>query len=79
MSLWGLALPVCFASFVTAHLAIAAGLMQRAPRWRGWLVLLPPAAPAALYFALKERMHIRGGVWALSLLGYSLALASAYM
>ncbi len=79
MSLWGLALPVCFASFLTAHLAIATGLMQRAPRWRGWLLLLPPAVPSALYFALKERMYIRGSLWGVSLAGYLLALAGAYM
>jgi hypothetical protein len=74
----GLGLVLCFACLLTVHLAIAVELFARAPRWRGLLTLVPPLAPLAAYWALKERMYIRGGLWGVSLVGYLLLLGAAY-
>ena len=53
---------------VTAHVAIAAGLLARAPRWRAAAALaLPPLAP---YWALRERMRVRAGAWIASVAVY---------
>jgi hypothetical protein len=75
----GLGLLLCFACLITVHLAIAVALLGRPPRWRGLLSLLPPFAPFTVYWALKERMYIRGGLWGVSLVGYLLLLGAAYM
>ena len=62
------AMIVAFASGVTAHVAIAAGLLARAPRWRAAAALaLPPLAP---YWALRERMRVRAGAWIASVAVY---------
>jgi hypothetical protein len=79
MGVVGLGLLLCFACLLTVHLAIAVGLLRRFPRWRGWVSLLPPLAPFAIYWALKENMHIRAGLWGVSLVGYLLLLSVAYM
>lgn len=78
MSLLGVVLVVFFAALMTLQLAIAVGLSQRIPRWRGLAALLPPLAPLAVYWALKERMYIRGALWGSSLLGYAIASFIAY-
>jgi hypothetical protein len=78
MSLLGALLVVFFAALMTLQLAIAVGLLQRLPRWRGLAALLPPLAPLAVYWALKEKMYIRSGLWGSSLLGYAIAAFAAY-
>ena len=63
-----------FAALLTTHVAIVASLLRRAPRWRGLVALLPPVAPLAVYWALRERMYLRGALWVLGLLVYLAAL-----
>jgi hypothetical protein len=78
MSLFGVLLVLFFAALLTLQLAIAVGLLQRAPRWRGLVGLLPPLAPLTVYWALKERMYIRCALWGSSLLGYVIVSIAAY-
>jgi len=78
MGLVGVGLLFSFASLVTVHLAIAVALLGRRPRWRGWLSLLPPVAPFTVYWAFKEKMYVRAGLWGSSLVGYALLLTTAY-
>lgn len=78
MSLLGVFLVLFFAALLTLQLAIAVGLFQRPPRWRGVAGLLPPLAPLAVYWALKEKMYIRSALWGSSLLGYAIAAIVAY-
>ena len=57
-----------FALLVTAHVALAAGLLARKPWLRALLAFfVPPAAP---YFGIRERMWVRSIVWMLSLAVY---------
>jgi hypothetical protein len=79
IGLTGVGLLFCFACWVTTHLAIAVALLGRHPRFRGLLSLLPPLAPLALYWAVRERMYVLGGLWGASLVAYLLCLRAAYM
>lgn len=66
---------VAFALFVTAHVAITYGLAFRQPRWRapvGFLV-----APLAAYWAWRERMKVRTGIWLGALVIYVVAIMIA--
>ena len=66
-----LSLLLSFAILVTAHVALAAGLTRRNPRWRGPVsFLLPPLAP---YWGMEAGMKKRAGVWVGALCVYSLA------
>jgi hypothetical protein len=61
-------LVVAFASLVTAHVAIVAGLAVRSPRWRA-----PAAAvvfPLAPYWGGRAGMHVRSVVWIVSAVAY---------
>jgi hypothetical protein len=60
-----------FALFVTAHVAIAYGLLSRPPRWRAPVALL--IAPLGVYWAWRERMRIRSYVWIGALALYVIA------
>jgi hypothetical protein len=62
---------VAFALLVTVHCAIAFGLVQRPPRSQAFLAFL--VLPLAPYFALREKMTFRGGLWIVSALAYGLA------
>jgi hypothetical protein len=65
-------LVVAFASLVTAHVAIVAGLAVRPPRWRA-----PAAAivfPLAPYWAGRAGMHARSVVWIFSAAAYLVCL-----
>lgn len=64
-------LVVAFALLFTAHAAIAYGLVQRQPRWRAPLAFL--VAPLAPYWAWRERMRVRAGLWLSSLVLYVIA------
>ena len=70
-------LVLAFAAFVTAHVALAAGVLARGPWWRGIVALLvPPAAPWLGHAAgLRGRTFAWWGALAL----YAGALASAYV
>ena len=66
-------LVVGFATFVTAHVALAFRLTVRArPRWRGPLALfLPPLAPL---WGFREGFRRNASIWLGSLLVYVVAL-----
>ncbi len=60
-----------FAALVTAHIAIAWGLLWRAPRYRALVALVVP--PLAPYWAWREHMRVRAGIWAGALVLYVIA------
>jgi hypothetical protein len=61
-------LVVAFATLVTAHVTILAGLLVREPRWRALAAfLVPPLAPA---WAARGGMAGRAGVWVASEIAY---------
>ena len=65
-------LVVAFASLVTAHVTLVAGLAGRPPRWRalaGFVVF-----PLALLWARDERMHRRLVLWLASGTAYVVLL-----
>lgn len=62
----GLALVLTFASWLTVHLSITVELFGQPPRWRSALCLLPPLSPVAAYWALRQGMHRRAGLWGAS-------------
>jgi hypothetical protein len=66
-----IALVATSALLVTAHLCIAAGLVRRRPRWRALAALI--VVPLAPWFAARERMWLRVGVWGVGALGYAAA------
>lgn len=71
------ALVLAFASFVTAHVALAARLSLRRPRWRGPLAfVVPPLAP---YWGAAERMTLTSITWVGSLVVYVIALIAAVL
>jgi len=74
----GLALVLCFATWLTVHLAIVVELFASAPRWRAWICLLPPLFPLAAYWALRQGMYRRAAAWGASGLGYLVLLYAAY-
>lgn len=64
-----------FATILTTHLAITFGLARRQPRWRALVAFaVPPFAP---YWAWREQMRARAGLWAASLAVYVVALVLA--
>jgi hypothetical protein len=69
---------LCFASWLTVHLAITVELLGRPPRWRAAICLLPPLTPAAPYWALRQGMYTRAAIWGASCLGYLVLLYAAY-
>lgn len=64
-------LVIAFALFITAHVAITYGLVFRKPRWRAPAALL--IAPLAPYWAWREHMRIRAGIWCAALVLYAVA------
>jgi hypothetical protein len=68
-------LVVSLALFATAHVAIAYGLAWRQPRWRAPVAFL--VAPAAPYWAWREKMRVRAGVWVAALIVYIVATVVA--
>jgi hypothetical protein len=65
-------LVVAFASLVTAHVTLVAGLAARPPRWRALAGLL--VFPLALLWARDERMHRRVVLWVTSAAVYAVLL-----
>lgn len=57
-----------FATFVTAHVALVAGLVARQPRWRAPLALV--VVPLAAYWGFRERMRVRAAFWFAALIIY---------
>lgn len=59
---------LAFATAVTAHVAIAVGLLFRHPRWHAPLAFfLAPLAPA---YAYRAGMHLRATLWIAAALTY---------
>ncbi len=66
---------LAFALFVTAHVAITYGLAFRPPRWRAPVAFV--VAPLAAYWAWRERMKVRAGLWMAALALYVVAMMIA--
>lgn len=66
---------LAFALLVTAHLAIVVGLVAKTPRWRGLVALV--VAPLAPYWAWREHMRVRAGIWAVGVVLYVISLIVA--
>ena len=64
-----------FATLLTAHVTLVAGLVARRPRWRGALALV--IVPLAPYWGFRERMKARAVVWTAALAIYAVALIVA--
>ena len=73
-------LTLSFATLLTTHLTLAYGLI-RVPgqSWKGILVLLPPFAPLAPYWAYQQRLRCRVWVWGGSLGVYVTALLLSFL
>ena len=69
------AVVLAFAFLVTAHLAIVVGLVAKTPKWRALVALV--FAPLAPYWAWREHMRVRAGLWAAGLVVYVIALILA--
>ncbi len=54
-------LVLAFATLVTTHLALAAGLTRRHPRWRGPVALV--VVPLAPWWGAHDRMLVRSVLW----------------
>jgi len=68
-------LVLAFATLISAHVAIAYGLLKQSPRWRAALAfLVPPLAP---YWALRLGMMVRGTVWVAAVIAYATFLGLA--
>jgi hypothetical protein len=64
-----------FGLLVTAHVALAVGLLLRSPRWRGLVALVVP--PLALYWGWEAQMRLRAALFALGLATYAMALTAS--
>jgi hypothetical protein len=69
------AIVASFAAFVTAHIALAVGLVGRKPRARGLVALF--IMPLAPYFGIREKMWARSILWAAALVAYLAARVAA--
>jgi hypothetical protein len=61
------ALVLSFASLVTVHAAIVAGLARRRPRWRAALALIAP--PLAPWWGYRD-MRVRVALWVAGAIAY---------
>ena len=68
-------LVLAFATLVTAHVALAAGLSARAPRWRGAVALVVP--PLAPWWGWRTRLRARTALWMTAAAIYLALLAFA--
>lgn len=58
-----------FAVFVTAHVALVYGLLNKKPRWRGLAAIL--VWPVAPVWGLQTGMRFRSAIWIAALLVYA--------
>ncbi len=61
-------LVAAFATFVTVHVALVAGLASRSPRWRSLVAL--PVLPLAPYWGIRAEMYARVVLWLASAAAY---------
>jgi hypothetical protein len=69
-------LVVAFASLLTAHVALVAGLAVRSPWWRAPIAAV--VLPLAPYWGGRAGMHARSVVWVVSALAYGVGRWIAY-
>jgi len=70
-----IALVGAFAVLSSAHVALAAGLCLRRPRWRGPLSLI--VFPLAPYWGLRAGMRARTMAWVAAAVVYAIARVAA--
>jgi hypothetical protein len=58
--------------FITAHVTITYGLAWRPPRWRALVAFF--VAPLAPFWAWREHMRFRAGIWGAALVLYIIAM-----
>ncbi len=68
-------LVLAFATLVTVHVTLAAGLGARAPRWRGAVALVVP--PLAPWWGWRTRLRARTVLWIVAAAIYVALLAFA--
>lgn len=68
-------LVLAFATLVTVHVALAAGLAGRTPRWRAPVALVVP--PLAPWWGWRTRMRARTVLWLAAAAVYLALLAFA--
>jgi hypothetical protein len=66
------AIVLSFATFVTAHIALAVGIGTRGPWWRGPTALV--VVPLAPYWGFRAHMRTRAVLWTTALVIYAGAL-----
>jgi hypothetical protein len=66
------ALVVAFATLVTIHTTLVAGLSAQTPRWRALVALL--AVPLAPYWGMKSGMRARAAAWIAAAVAYAVLL-----
>ncbi len=64
-----------FAILATLHVVVVAGLLAHRPRWRGLVALV--VVPLAPYWAMRERMRVRGALWIGAAALYAVARVAA--
>lgn len=65
-------LVLAFAWLLTVHVTIVFGLARKEPKWRAAVALvLPVLAP---YWAFREQMRVRAGLWIGGIVVYVVAL-----
>jgi hypothetical protein len=64
-----------FATLVTVHVALAAGLGARGPWWRAPVSLV--VVPLAPYWGFQQKMRARAVLWAVALIVYVAALVAS--
>jgi hypothetical protein len=63
------AVVIAFATLITAHVTIVAGLAGRPPRWRAIAAFF--VVPMAPYWGVRERMFARSAAWIASAAAYA--------
>ncbi|MFO0737102.1 MAG: hypothetical protein U0270_14535 [Labilithrix sp.] len=65
-------LVLAFAWLVTVHVTIVFGLAKKLPRWRAPVAFFVPVL--APYWAFREHMRVRAGLWVGGVVVYLVAL-----
>ena len=65
-------LVVAFAWLVTVHVTIVFGLAKKDPKWRAAVAFIVPVL--APYWAFKEQMRVRAGLWVGGIVVYLIAV-----
>jgi hypothetical protein len=67
---------VAFATLVTVHVTLAAGIARRESRWRGLVALV--VVPLAPWWGWRERMRVRGVLWMIAAVVYGVSLGLSF-